>query len=224
MLAALHKPLRAILLLTPLIVALTIAGLGSPRSPAKGSTQSTSDAPVYLPPGQTDASLFSVILASLSEPSLLEAAKDSSVHSYRVSYFSPVPTHEMAVRLVVSADGSGQIASVVSSGEASGVKRTKNSVSSADVDKFLQLVEKAGFWSMSSNEDTEQKDAAGRKLYVLDGSFWMVEGVRNGSFHYVYRRNPKPSPITEIGCYLAKGLAKIDDSVISMRQCTSHGQ
>jgi hypothetical protein len=45
-------------------------------------------------------------------------------------------------------------------------------------------------------------------VYVLDGSCWMVEGVNKGSFHYVYRRNPKPSPITEIGCYLAKDLAK----------------
>ncbi len=224
MLSSPCKPLRLLLLMTLCMTALTVAGFGYRRSPAEGSTQSTSDRPVYLPPGQTDASIFSVILPSLSEPSLLEAAKDTSVHSFRVSYFSPVPTREIAVRLVVNADGSGQITSAVSSGAETGVKRTKNSVSNADVDKFLQLVEKAGFWSMSSNEDTEQKDAAGRKLYVHDGSFWMVEGVRNGSFHYVFRRNPKPSPFTEIGCYLADRLAKSDDSVISVRRCTSHGQ
>ena len=225
MLSAPYKSLKLLLLLTLCMTALTIAGVGSQRSPAQGSTQSTSNAPVYFPPGQTDASIFSVMLASLSEPSLLEAAKDANVLSFRVSYFSPVPLREVAVRLVVNADGSEQVTSAVSSGAAAGVKRTQNSVSAADVKKLLKLLEKVEFWSMSSTEHTEQRtDDAGRKAYVLDGSWWVVEGVHEGSFHYVYRRNPKPSPITEIGCYMAKDRAKPDDSVISIPGCTSHGQ
>jgi hypothetical protein len=175
-----------------------------------------------LPLEENDASLLPVILRHLGEPSLLEAAKDASVRSFRVSYFSPVPVHEVAVRLVINADGSGQITSAVLSGSAAEVKRTKNSVSAADVEKLIGIVEKAGFWSATSAENTEQKtDKAGRKMYVMDGAWWMVEGVQNGSFHYVYRRNPKPSPITEIGCYLAKELAKPGDSVIPMTGCTT---
>jgi len=225
MLSVPYKSLRLLRSLTLWMTALTIAGVGSQQSPDQGSPQSTSAMPVYFPPGQTDASIFSVILASLSEPSLLEAAKNANVLSFRLSYFSPVPIREIAVRLVVNADGSGQITTAVSSGAAAGVKRTQNSVSGADVNKMLQLLEKVEFWSMSSTENTEQKtDAAGRKVYVLDGSCWMVEGVHEGSFHYVYRRNPKPSPITEIGCYLAKDLAKPDDSVISLPGCPSHGR
>jgi hypothetical protein len=225
MFSAPYKPLRLLLLLTPCMTALTIAGVGFQRSPAQGSTQSTSNAPVYFPPGQTRTPITYVALASLSEPSLFEAAKDASVFSFRVSYFSPVPEREIAVRLVVNADGSGQITSAVSSGAASGVKRTQNSVSVADVNKLLQLLAKVEFWSMSSTEDTEEKtDAAGRKVYVLDGSYWMVEGVHEGSFHYVYRVNPRPNRLMEIGCYLAKDLAKPDDSAISITLCTPRGQ
>jgi hypothetical protein len=163
-----------------------------------------------------------VILGSLGEPSLLEAAKDESVRSCRVSYFSPVPVHEVAVRLLVNADGSGQITSAVSSGSTTGVKRTKKSVSAADVNRLLEIVEKAGFWSMNSIE--QKTDVVGPKSYEFDGAWWMLEGVQNGSFHYVFRRNPKPSPITDIGCYLAKELAKPGDSSIPMPGCNSHRQ
>jgi|SRR5579863_2284828 len=225
MLHAPYKPLRLLLLLTLSMTAFRVAGTGSRPSPAQGWQQSPSGAPVYLPPGQTGTPILCAILAYFSEPSLLEATKDASVLSFRVSYFSPVPVREIAVRLVVNADGSGQITSAVSSGEASGVKRTQNNVSVADVNKLLQLLAKVGFWSMSSTEDTERKtDSADRKQYVVDGSFWMVEGVHEGSFHYVYRQNPKQSPITEIACNLAKDLAKPDDSAISITLCAPRGQ
>jgi hypothetical protein len=154
-------------------------------------------------------------MRGFAEPSLFEIAKDAGAISFRVSYFSPVPVREIAVRLVVNADGSGQVTSAVSSGTATEVQRTKNNVAIADVDKFLRLVEEVGFWSMASTDDTEQKtDKAGRKPYVMDGGWLMVEGVQRGSFHHVFRRNPNPSPVTGIGRYLTKDLAKLDDSVV----------
>jgi hypothetical protein len=88
-----------------------------------------------------------------------------------------------------------------------------------DVDKLLELVDKAGFWATQSTEP--QPDENSRKYYVLDGAWWMLEGVQNGSFQYVFRRNPKPTPITEIGCYLAKNLVKSSGSMIPMPGCTS---
>ena len=224
MLSAPCKALKSLLLLMPSMTALAITGGGSQRSTAQGSTQSTSNAPVYFPPEQTRLPLTYAALASLNEPSLFEAAKDRSVFSFRVSYFSPVPEREIAIRLVINSDGSGQITSAVSSGAASGARRTQNNVPVADVNKLLHLLAKVEFWSISSIEDDEKKtDAAGRKVYVMDGSHWMVEGVHEGSFHYVYRQNPKPSPITEIACNLAKDLAKPDDSAISITLCTPRG-
>jgi hypothetical protein len=125
----------------------------------------------------------------------------------------------VTVRLAVNADGSGQITSAVvslkSTGQFARVERAKGSVSAADVGKLMQLVEKAGFWSMHSTEPKSNGDT-GRKVYVLDPTDWVVEAVRSGSFHYVFRQGPAPTPITEIGRYLAKDLAKLDDSIISI--------
>jgi hypothetical protein len=195
--------------------------VGFQRSTVQGSTQSSSDAPVYFPPEQTRTAIAYVALASLNEPSLVEAAKNSSVFSFRASYFSPVPERKVAVRLVVASDGSGLVASAVSPDATSGIRRAQNKVSVADVNRLLQLLAKVEFWSIPSTEDDGKKTAApGRKEYVMDGSYWTVEGVHEGSFHYVYRQNSKPSAITEIACSLAMDLAKPDDSGISTTLCS----
>jgi hypothetical protein len=206
------------------MIALTFTGVGYQRGAVQDSPQSTFNTRHYFPPELTSTPVFSVILPHLGEPSLFEAAKDANVVSLRASYFSPVPTREMAVRLIVNADGSGQITAAVSRGTESGVKSTQNDVSRAEVKKLLQLLDKVEFWSISSTEGDERKtDAAGRTAYVMDGSHWMVEGVHKGLFHYVHRQNPEPSPITEIACNLAKNLAKPDDSGISKTFCTPRG-
>jgi hypothetical protein len=214
------KALKSLLL----IISLTSTGVGYKRGAVQDSTQSTSSTPHYFPPAQTSTPVFSVILPHLGEPSLFEAAKGANVVSFRASYFSPEPTREVAVRLIVNVDGSGQITAAVSTGTKSGVKKTKNDVSIAEVNKLLQLLAKVEFWSIASTEDDGKKTAAaGRKAYVMDGSYWMVEGVHGDLFHYVYRQNPKPSPITEIACNLAKDLAKPDDSAISNTFCIPRG-
>ena len=202
-----------------ILASLAVTAIAAHHSFAQDSRQSTNP-PVYLPPlppGQTDASLVSALLASLREPSLLEAAKDATVRSFRVSYFSPVPRHETVIRIVVNPDGSGQVISAVSSGTQADIRRTTSNVSEAEVGKLLQSVDKAGFWAAVSNEPPAEK--VGRRPYVFDGTWWMLEGVQNGSFHYVFRRNPTPTPITEIGCYLSRTLAAPNGSVIPMPGC-----
>src|ERR1700730_17529975 len=100
----------------PLAMALCmIAFKDFQQSPAQDSTHSTSDAPVYLPPDPTGASILPVFLYSLGEPSLLEASNVTSVPSFRMTFFSPQPERVIMVRLVVNRDGSGQIISAVSS-------------------------------------------------------------------------------------------------------------
>ena len=195
---------------------------GGQQSPSQDSTRPTYDAPVYLPPGSDEAMILTSVLGPLREPSFLEAASNASALSFRWTYFSFVPVREIVVRLDVNADGSGQITRAVSSlGKSTEFTRMNESVSAADVGKFLNLVEFDGFWSMSSSEE---KKVGRDKVYVFDGSCWMVEGLRSGSFHYVFRRNPKPSSFTEVGRYLVKNLAKIDDSIISIPPYTSASQ
>jgi len=178
--------------------------------------------PVYVPEEGNGLHVLCLILAHLNEPSLFEEAKDPSVTSFRVSFFSPVPTREIAIRLLIRADGSGEISSAFSLGEGRETRNSKLRVSTADVNRFLQLIELAGFWAAPSSETEPQTDSAGRKAYVLDGAFWMLEGVRQGSFHYVFRRNPEGNSMTEVGYYLAKDLLRPDDPANSMPGCAFH--
>lgn len=191
----------------------------TPRNSTNDQRQPPNGFPIYLPSGQTDASVFIAILPHLGEPSLLDAAKDGTVRAFRVSFFSPVPTNEVAVRLTVNPDGSGKINVAVLSGNETLVKRTTNDVSSDDVDRFLTLVNEAKFWTTAATETEPNENATNRKAYVLDGGFWMLEGVQNGSYHYVFRRNPKSTSMTEIGCYLAKHLVKTDSASVPMPAC-----
>jgi hypothetical protein len=207
------------------LIALTFLGAGPHRAAVQGSTQLSADGHQYFQPGPNPASIIAAFLPSLGEPSLYEAAKDPNLVSLRASFFSPIPAHAVAVRLVVDADGSGQIISAVLMDSKSGVKKTQNDVSANEVSKLLQLLAKADFWSIPSVEDPGPKtDAAGHKVYVIDGPHWMVEAAREGSFHYVYRYTPKTSPVTEIACHLAKDVASSDDSTISKVFCTPRGQ
>jgi hypothetical protein len=198
------------------------AGARADQNAGQGSKQSAPP-PAYLPPTASGARLLCVILADLGEPSLFEASKDPGLVSYRVSYFSTDPVHETAVRIVVNSDGIGEITSAVSSGNPRVIKKTKNAILTAEVHHFLQLVENAGFWSADRSSPDPNAKGSSEHRYLLEGSWWMLEGARNGSFHYEYRRNPAPSSLTEIGCYLAKDLAKPDGQEIPMAGCASRG-
>ena len=170
----------------PLVVAFYLTtsmevGAAGQQSPSQVSTRPTYYAPVYLPPGSDEAMILTPFLGPLREPSFLEAAISANALSFRWTYFSFVPVREIVVRLDVNADGSGQITRAVSSlGKSTEFTRMNENVSAADVGKFLNLIEFNGFWSMSSSEE---KKVGRDSVYVFDGSCWMVEGVRSGSFH-----------------------------------------
>lgn len=76
--------------------------------------------------------------------------------------------------------------------------------------RFLECVKRADFWQLPTRELPEPQ--------IPDGSYWYLEGVRHGDYHMVYRRDPegRPGPFTDMGRYLAKDLAQLDDSVISI--------
>jgi hypothetical protein len=209
MLPSLSKPLTQVLLFGLALTAFTASGNGSQWNPEQDPKQPPPDAPIYFPPGRNDAGIFPYVLYDLKEPSFFEAAKDPSVTSFRMSVIAYVTGWMLSVRLDVNADGSGQITSATSTWHAAAKRESKN-VSPAEVKSFLQVVDKTGFWSMTKIE--EISELGGRKVYTFDGDAWLVEGVRNGSFHYVQGPNPKPAPIMEIVHYLARDLAKLDDS------------
>jgi len=185
---------------------------GVPKSPASSATE----APVYFPPDMVDGfnGFFSHYLSRFGEPSLLAAAQDSSALSYRLDWMASQRWVVLAVRLSFNADGTASVTSIVESGPPAVLHRTQNSVSVEDAKKFMQMLEKAGFWAMPSME--QEKPSKGPKAYKLDASPRIFEGVRNGRYHVVPRLSPESSPFTEMVRFLTRDLAKLDESVIPM--------
>ncbi len=208
-----NKPFRFLALSTLILTTFTVAGIGSQKSPLQVSPQSNVPAPDYFPPGRNDAGIFPYVLYNLKEPSLFQAAKNPTAVSFRMSVVGYVTAWMMSIRLDVNPDGSGQITSATSTWHAA-VKSESKNVSPLEVKEFLQLVDKVGFWSMTKIEEISELN--GRKVYIRDGGAWIVEGVRNGSFHYVYGPNPKSGPIMEIVHYLARDLARLGNSELSI--------
>jgi hypothetical protein len=190
---------------------------GVPQSSASSATK----AALYFPSGAVDgfANLFSDYLSRIDEPSLLAAAQDPSAISYRFESLAGQSGQMLAVRLSLNPDGSARIFTREESGTPRVLHRTEKSVPAAGVNKFLQLVEKASFWSMPAIEP-ENSDAR-RKAYKMDASTWVFDGVRTGGYHVVFRQGPEPSPFTEMVHFLEKDLAKLDESVIPRTSSTS---
>ncbi len=215
------KPALSLVIFVVIASAFASIRICGQTTPVQGSVGPTGEVPVYFPASPPDwptKSVFSHFLSYMGEPSLLDKANDNNALVFRVSFFRSQHGTVVAVRLVVDTDGTARITSAVSS---TPVQRTKDNVSAAGIEKFQQLVEKAGFWSMRVTEPVSPLDN-GRKVYVLDGMPWLMEGVRNGKYHFVFRENPVvPSSFTEIGRYLTKDLAKLDDSVISIPKYSS---
>jgi hypothetical protein len=152
---------------------------------------------------------FSSYLSHFGEPSLFTAAQDPSAHSYRLDWLSSQHGYVLVVRILLNPDGGAEVIAIEESGKPDALQRTQNRLSGADVKKFLQLVEKADFWTMPAENPDPR-----RKAYKFDASPWVFEGVRNGSYHVVRRLSPNSSPFTEMVRFLAKDLAKLDDSAI----------
>lgn len=189
---------------------------------AQNSTPRVVDPSDYLGPNEpSPAGILCVLFAEFGEPSLFKAASnDPALYSFRVSAFAPVLMHKVAVRLVIDADGNGHISSANESYPDGVLKRTKEDVEKTDVDKFLEIVNRAKFWTAPTHEPQSNPIVNGRPAYTTDGSDWMLEGVRNGTFHYVFRENPEHSALTAVGCFLARDLVKTASSPIPMAGCT----
>lgn len=70
--------------------------------------------------------------------------------------------------------------------------------------RLLALIDEAGFWNMPYPEKKPEPNEKGELTICLDGSEWVLEGVKNGKFHAVIRYCPDEKNFKEIGLYLAK--------------------
>jgi hypothetical protein len=192
-----------------LLLALTICQQGE----AQGTGLSKS-AEVYFPKEITDsfAGFFSGYLSSIGEPSLLAAAKDRSVLSYRLDWLAGQTGVLLVIRLSANPDTGAEVTWVRRYGTPPTLRRDQRPVSGALVDKFTDLVEEADFWSMPPMKEGNPDLAGGS--YKLDASTWLFEGVRSGTYHVVLRRSPEAGRFTDMIRFLAKNIADLDESIV----------
>jgi hypothetical protein len=144
---------------------------------------------VFDDPGQ-GSSWYPYELRVLGEPSLYDLSANPSNESYRFLWlrtFDP----PVAIRLDVNADGTGTVMTKIADGEA-GYPTTITKVAEVDrhvltreqVQAFAALVDKDGFWSLATDEPSATDKAR------TDGSEWILEAARGGSYNVVARWSP----------------------------------
>jgi hypothetical protein len=148
---------------------------------------------------------YSSQLTALQEPSLLALTKAPSSEAYRFLWLRSFH-HPVAIRLDVKPDGTSILTTKTASGAAGfkpGVltENTSKTLSEAQTQNFLSLVNKLKFWSAPNPVDDQMG---------TDGSQWIIEGVKDGQYHVVDRWSPTTGIARELGMMLAIDLAGLN--------------
>jgi len=135
---------------------------------------------------------FSMQLLALGESGL----KETGSHTYRFMYLRE-NRQPMMLRIEVMPDGSGVLHFALCDGEINDwggelIEVTQKSLSTTQVNEFLELLEAVGFREIPLSEDTG--------YYMLGGAWWVIEGVRDGGYHLIERQSPEEgSDVYRIG-------------------------
>jgi hypothetical protein len=141
----------------------------------------------------------------MKEPSLWELSQNEKHQSYRLLWLRTFH-HPVVIRVNVNPDGSAVLTTKIASGlggyDPGHLLRDKSTMlSKARTDNFLSLVEKQNFWTFPSTD---------RSPTGTDGSRWVIEGVKDGRYHFVDRWSPSDGPVWTIGFFMQSQLAKLD--------------
>lgn len=155
-------------------------------------------------------------LNSTDEPSLLTQAEDPSAVSYRFVALLFPGVYVRVIRFSPHGDGTATVVTYLEpypKDSSAKIKPNKAEriVSAEEAAKFLEAVDGAGFWTMPT---VEPPTPTRRKYYILDGSVWVFEGCRGGTYHVVYRPNPNASAFTDMVHFLGTDLAGLDEREI----------
>lgn len=173
----------------------------------------------YFPPGRLGADLeghefaatwYSTHLRALKEPSLVAMASDRQAHAYRFLWlrsFDP----PIALRLDVSADGSGTLTVKATSGKGGFdpgalVTSRRRVMPRSEVRRFLARLATARYWELPTRFEQMVKVEPGGITVTLqvDGAQWIVEGVRSGRYHVVDRWSPRSGAYREAALWLLR--------------------
>ena len=152
------------------------------------------------------AKWYSKHLKALAEPSLLQLSKNPSLESYRFVWLRTFH-HPVIVRLDIRADGARELTSKVGSG-AGGyepghlVENTSRPLTWEQTNRFLLSIKRSQFWELPSYENSG--------MAGLDGSQWIIEGIKAGKYHLVDRWSPTKGAIHDLGLVLVESLAQMN--------------
>jgi len=71
-------------------------------------------------------------------------------------------------------------------------------------DRLLDLLKEAKFWELPYLEKEEEPNEKGEITVCLDGSEWVIEGVKDGKYHVVNRYCPEVKSFLAVGLHLVK--------------------
>jgi hypothetical protein len=157
-------------------------------------TPTESKLAVYFPPeaGGT-GSFFAANLDLQGEPSLLDAARDPALQSYRINWMSEAEGRSLFVRVSLTQNGKGEITVIENPMSPKITRTTRRTASSPDVAKFLEMIHAADFWAMPSQQPAgpgiTQPIRHGYRYVAFRGSSWgslplcLSERTNNESLH-----------------------------------------
>jgi hypothetical protein len=74
----------------------------------------------------------------------------------------------------------------------------------AEWKRLITLLDSANFWKMPYLKKEAEPNSNGETTICLDGSEWVLEGVKTGKFHAVFRYCSDEKEYNAIGYYLVK--------------------
>jgi len=145
-------------------------------------------------------------LAAMKEPSLWELSKNQSDEVYRFLWLRTF-NRPVSARLEVAADGSGELIVKVLSGRGGYspghlIENRKIKVEKESVDHFLELLGKAGFWDLPTEQEMNG--------IGCDGAQWIIEAAKNRQYHVVDRWSPDEGPYRKAALFLAINLGGLN--------------
>jgi hypothetical protein len=150
----------------------------------------------YFPP-DFPPNWYAKHLSALEEPSLWETSKTQRTQSYRFLWLRS-SHNPVAIRVDVNADSASRLTVKVTRGGKL-IQNYALTLTRDETDRFLGQIEVQNFWELKSIE----------KGRGVDGAQWIIEGVRNGTYHIVDRWSPKDGAVRALGLFMVNDLAKM---------------
>jgi hypothetical protein len=161
----------------------------------------------YFPTTMVDkfrAQWYGGFLNAFEEPSLWELSTQNPTQAYRFTWLRTFH-HPVVVRIDVRADGICELTAKVGLG-AGGydpgmlIRNERRPLTRQQSEWFLNEVVRQKFWNLP---DEESRPGG------MDGSQWIIEGVKNGRYQIQDRWSPRAGPIHDLGLAMIFGLADL---------------